>query len=172
MRLREQDLLPVWRPDGIGNSTLAGVVGDVSEVLAVWVDRVDLAVAPVIDFDNELVAVGCPIGVAGTNAPGRNLLLLSSFRAHREQSRSVVFFVYVAGEHEPISVRGEPGRGVILRLFGKRAHAPGVATVASHYVDLLPRRPRAVPAPVRRSEPKAIFLSVGDQPAASLKPEW
>jgi hypothetical protein len=35
VRRQEQDLGPIRRPDGVGRSTLAAVIGDVGQVLAV-----------------------------------------------------------------------------------------------------------------------------------------
>src|SRR5918992_6157538 len=76
VRREEQDLLPIRRPDGVARSTLAAVVADVGQVLAVRVDRVNLAEAPLVGvgLEHELLAVGREVGVAGTNVPGRQPL--------------------------------------------------------------------------------------------------
>ena len=59
VRRQEQDLLPVRRPDGVGRSAAAVVVGEVGELRAVGVDRENLATGPFpgIGLEDDLGAV-------------------------------------------------------------------------------------------------------------------
>jgi hypothetical protein len=52
VRRQEQDLRSIRRPDGIGRSTVAVVVRDVFEVLAVGANCVNLAMEPAIQVTN------------------------------------------------------------------------------------------------------------------------